>query len=341
MLVFDHPHFNGHQEVHFFRDEPTGLRAIIAIHQPINGRAGGGCRFYPYVNEEQALEDVLLLSRAMTYKFSLADIPLGGAKSVIIGNPETDKTKALLEAFGRRIAGLGGRYTVGGDVGTNEDDMLVISRVTEHVAGVKGQGGDTAPMTGYGVFKAMQAAWSFHSGQSTLSSIRVAIQGLGGVGWHLAQHLEEAGASLIVTDVNEDVLQKARQRGWQVVPAADILFTQADILAPCAMGGILTAETLPRIPAKVICGGANNQLREERLIGQLEDTGKVFVPDFIANAGGAITATGYLDGKTPAQIKVHADQIYDTTLAVLQRSRSQGLDVLSAAYQMAKERLLS
>ncbi len=339
MAIFDHPKFKNHQEVHFFRDEATGLKAIIAVHHPIEGRSAGGCRFYPYPSEEDALADVLLLSRAMTYKFSLAGIPLGGAKSVIIGDPRNIKTKALLQAFGRCVASLGGRYTVGGDVGTTEDDMLVISGVTDHVAGVKGRDGDTAPMTAYGVSRAMAAAWYFQSGQSSLAGAKVAVQGLGGVGMHLADYLAEAGAELIVTDINEQAVAKARSKGWAIADVNDILQAEVDILAPCALGDILTTENLPLIPAKVICGGANNQLEHEGLIHEVEALGKVFVPDFIANAGGAITATGYMAGKDQEAVLAHADEIYDTTLAVLQSGQANGVDVMTAAYQLAEERL--
>lgn len=338
MIPFNHPDFE-HESVHFFSDPKTGLRAIIALHEAYQGRAGGGCRFYPYLFEEEALTDALRLSRAMTYKFVLADIPLGGAKSVIIGDPRTHKTEALLEAFGDCIARLNGRYTVGSDVGTNDEDMAVVRRQTPHVAGVKGAGGDTAPLTGYGVFRAIEAAWQFQHPGASLAGVRVAIQGLGGVGQHLAEHLSTAGAQLVVTDIDTAVLQQAQERGWEVVDPSGILFADTAIIAPCALGGVLTEESIPYIKASIVCGGANNQLAQEVLADQLQQRRITFVPDFVANAGGAISATGHLAGLSPEQIKAHTDGIYDTTLAILQEAASRSMTPLAAAYQLAKEKM--
>lgn len=338
--VFEHPEFNKHQEIHFFNDPKFGLKAIIAIHHFVDGSAGGGCRFYPYPGSEEALTDVLRLSRAMTYKFALADIPMGGAKSVIIGDPKKLKTEALLEAFGEKIESLHGKYTVGPDVGTSEDDMTIISQVTPFVAGGKDTGGTTAPMTGYGVFKALSAAWQFYSQGRSLENVRVAIQGFGGVGQHLAQLLDAAGAQIIVADLNENAVRKAGSLGYQTVSTLDLISQEVDILAPCAMGGIINEDSLSRINARIICGGANNQLKKESLINELEEKGILFVPDFISSAGGAIYGAGNLAGKSKEEIQIQADQIYDTTLKVLEKSKKEGLDVLSAAYAMAEKKLI-
>lgn len=338
MTPFNHPDFE-HESVHFFNDPKTGMRAIIALHQAYQGRTGGGCRFYPYPSGEEALTDALRLSRAMTYKFVLADIPMGGAKSVIIGDPRTLKTEALLEAFGECVARLNGRYTVGGDVGTNDEDMAVIRRKTPYVAGVKGAGGDTAPLTGYGVFRALEAAWAFRNPGTSLEGVRVAIQGLGGVGQHLAGHLSAVGAQLVVTDIDTSVLGQAREKGWEVVDPSDILFSEAAILAPCALGGVLTEETIPHLKASIICGGANNQLAQEILSDQLQDRGITFVPDFVANAGGAISATGHLAGRPQDEIMAHVNGIYATTMAILQLAEQTRITPLAAAYQLAREKM--
>lgn len=337
--VFEHPEFDNHQEIHFFQDQETGLRTIIAVHRLLKGTSGGGCRFYPYSGTEAALTDVLRLSRAMTYKFVLADLPMGGAKSVIIGDPKKMKTEALLEAFGKKVQGLNGKYTVGPDVGTNEADMGIIRRQTQYAAGAKEVGGNTAPMTGYGVFKALSAAWQFYAKGKSLENVRVAIQGFGGVGYHLAQLLDAAGAHITVADLDEKAMKKARELGYQTVSTLDLLSQEVDILAPCALGGVINKESLPKIHAHIICGGANNQLKEESLIKPLEEKGILFIPDFISSAGGAIYGAGHLAGKTKEEIKAQADRIYDTTLEVLERSRNKKIDVLSAAYGLAEEKL--
>ena len=337
--VFEHAEFNNHKEVHFFNDEKVGLKAIIAIHHFHKGHSGGGCRFYPYPSSEEALTDVLRLSRAMTYKFALADIPMGGGKSVIIGDPQKLKTEELLEVFGQKIAELNGKYLVGGDVGTNEEDMTIIRRKTQFVAGAKGVGGDTAPMTGYGVFRALSAAWQFYTKGRSLENVRVAIQGFGGVGFHLAQFLDAAGAQITVADLSSKAQEKAKELGYNVVSTFDILSQEVDILAPCALGGILNEESIPKISAKVICGGANNQLKHEDLILELEKKDILFVPDFISSAGGAIYGSGNLAGKSKEEIKIHADKIYDTTMLVLERAHKEGINVLESAYILAEEKL--
>ncbi len=337
--VFEHPEFNNHQEIHFFQDGETGLKAIIAIHRMFQGSAGGGCRFYPYPGSEEALTDVLRLSRAMTYKFVLADIPMGGAKAVIMGDPEKLKTEKLLEFFGKKVNELNGKYTAGPDVGTNAEDMAVIRRHTSYAAGAQDVGGNTAPMTGYGVFKALSAAWQFQSGGKSLENVRIAIQGFGGVGYHLAQYLDAAGAQIIVADLNPQALEKATKLGYTTVSTLDIISQEVDVLAPCALGGVINEESLPKIRAKMICGGANNQLKKESLISALEEKGILFIPDFISSAGGAIYGAGHLAGKSEEQIQAQADRIYDTTLQVLEKSKNQQIDVLSAAYALAEAKL--
>ncbi len=337
--VFEHPEFNRHQEIHFYNDEYTGLKAIIAIHRLVKGRSGGGCRFHPYAGSEEALMDVLRLSRAMTYKFALADIPIGGGKAVIIGNPKTLKSEKLLKVFGEKIAELNGKYIAGPDIGTNEADMTILKKQTSHVAGASDSGGDTAPMTGYGVFKAITAAWQYYSEGRSLENVHVAIQGFGGVGYHLAKNLDAAGAQITVADVSKAAEVRAKELGFKVVDAMDILSQEVDILAPCALGGVLNATTIPKIKASVICGGANNQLKDEKLIDELWERNILYVPDFISSAGGAIYGAGQLSGKSKEELHDQVERIYYTTLQVLQKAEQEGINVLSAAYAMAEERL--
>ena len=334
MTLFDHPEFNNHQQVHFFEDKATGLRAIIAIHYLVNGSAGGGCRFYPYATTEDALTDVLRLSRAMTYKFVLTGIPFGGAKSVIIGNPKTDKTEALLESFGKKVDSLKGQYRTAGDVGTNEEDMLIIKRQTNYVAGVKGKGGDTARLTGYGVYQSIKAAVKHKMGQDTLKGIRIAIQGVGGVGVHLIPHLLKEGAEIMVADIDKYALGKAKEmQVHQIIDSDQILFQEVDVLAPCALGGILNADTIPKIKAPIIVGGANNQLSHDSMADRLLKRDILFIPDFVANSGGVIQGAGGLNGLNEETMIAQVNGIFDTTLKLLHLSEAQNITPLMTAYQ--------
>lgn len=338
MPLFEHPEFKNHQEVHFFEDKKVGLKSIIAIHRLIEGTSGGGCRFYPYPSSSEALTDVLRLSRAMTYKFVLAGIAIGGAKTVIIGNPKTDKTTALLESFGRMVNSLGGKFVTGSDVGTNEEDMTIIRRSTRHVVGVKGEGGDTSRITGYGVYQSIRAAVRFKYGQDHLRNIRVAIQGGGGVGRHLAKHLLEAGAEIYLADIDPMAIERAKKLGVrQFVDPDEILIRETDILAPCALGGILNPDSIPNIKADIIAGGANNPLAKDADAEFLKSRDILFVPDFISNSGGVIHGTGQSSGKTEEEIIDQANGIYDTTIKILEMGRDLGISPIQAAYQLAEQ----
>jgi len=289
MTVFGSPDFDDHEQITFVCDEETGLRAIIAIHWggPI-GTAGGGCRIHPYPTEAAALRDVLRLSRAMSYKLALAQLPGGGAKSVIIADPTRDKTPALLRAFGRAIDGLGGRYIVAEDVGTSPADMEEIATQTEYVVG---RVNDTSPATGYGVFVGLSKAVQLHLGRTDLRGLRVAIQGVGGVGYHLARELARAGVRLWASDPNSKALQTAVTEFGATPVSLDAIYDQdVDVFSPCAFGDVFGDATIPRLRAQVVAGGANNQLVESRHAEMLKARGILYAPDFVLNAGGVIAA---------------------------------------------------
>lgn len=292
MDLFSSPDFDHHEQVVFCSDPHTGLKAIIAIHNTHQGPALGGCRMWAYASEDAALTDALRLSRGMTYKSALADLPLGGGKSVIIGNAKTDKTPALMRAMGEAIERLSGRYIVAEDVGTNALDMAEIRQATRHVAGLSpefGGGGDPSPATAYGVFLGIKESVRAALGTDSLKGVRVAIQGLGSVGFDLCRALHEAGASLIVTDIMLERVQKAESLfGAQAVGLTDIYSAEADIFAPCALGAILNDETIPLLKAKIIAGSANNQLAQSRHGLMLHERGILYAPDYAINAGGII-----------------------------------------------------
>ncbi len=347
MSVFDLPDFDDHARVCFFNDGPSGLRAIIAIHRLRGGVSGGGIRMWPYGSDGEALTDALRLSRAMSYKFALAGIPYGGAKSVIIGDSRVDKSDALLTAFGRAIDSLGGACLCGPDVGTSAGDMTVIARETEYVRGREGLSGDTSPATAYGIWQALRAAVRHRLGKDDLAGLTVAVQGLGAVGGKLCRHLVEAGARLIVADIDDDaVARTVRELGAEgaeaaeVVDAADILFAEADILAPCALGAVFDDATIPRLKAGIVCGGANNQLAEERHGAALDEAGVLYVPDFVANAGGTIHAVRE-DPENPdfdedAAMAAVAG-IYDTCAEIFSRAEGEGVPTSVAADRLARK----
>ncbi len=320
-MVFDHPEFDGHQQVTFVSDEPSGLTAIVAIHHLRRSSAGGGVRFRPYKSIDDALTDVLRLSKAMTYKLVLAGLPMGGAKSVIIGDPSTDKTPELLAAFGRYVASLDGRYTAGPDVGTNAQDMEILATVTDHVAGRASGAGSTAPPTALGVFNGIRATAVAAFGSESLDGRRVAVQGAGGVGSHVVEHLVGAGAKVLVADIDRAAAEAVAEKfGATAVDAAEILSSEVDILSPNAVGGILNADTIPTIRATAICGGANNQLARSADGVALAERGILWAPDYVVSAGGAIAGSYELGYISEARRDTMLDSIFSTTLDLLTES---------------------
>lgn len=333
----------GHEEVVFWRDRVTGLRAIVAIHNTTLGPALGGTRMYPYASEREALEDVLRLAQAMTLKNAAAGLDVGGGKAVIIGDPAQDKSEALLRAYGRFIESLGGRYVTTTDVGTTVPDLDIIRHETTHVAGCSpamGGSGDTSILTGLTVYRGMQAAAEVAWGSKSLAGRTVLIQGAGKVGVQLMRHLRAEGATLLVADVDPTRARRAAEEfGAKVVPLGEVFDTPCDILSPNALGGVLNDETIPRLKCKIVCGGANNQLAEERHARALEERGILYAPDFIVNCGGVINVAEELMGYDPDRATARAERVYDTTLRVFARARESGVTPEEAAVQLAEERI--
>lgn len=349
MSVFSHHEFDQHEQVNFFHDKATGLKAIVAVHNSNRGPALGGCRMWNYATDEEALRDVLRLSKGMTYKSALANLDLGGGKSVIIGNPRQHKTEALLEMMGRCLESLSGRYIAAEDSGTSVPDLQVMARRTRYVAGITertgidGQlsNGDPSPATAYGTFIGLKAAVKHKLGRDDLKGLRVAIQGVGNVGYRLAEHLHVAGAELIVSDIHTDNLDKAVSKlGATVVSAEQILAADVDVLAPCALGAILNDHSIPLIKASVIAGASNNQLAEARHDAALKERGILYAPDFAINAGGIIDIFYERVGHTPEKVSRHIETIGETLAEIFSRSDASGEPTGAIANTLAEERFM-
>lgn len=315
MPVFDHREFDQHESLHFVQDPETGLKAIIAIHSTALGPAAGGCRRWQYASDEDAITDALRLSRGMTYKNAVAGLDFGGGKAVILASDAAPKTPELLYAFGRAVEALGGKYITAEDVGCSVEDMRHVNKETGYVSGLPrsgdSAGGDPSPMTALGVFQGIEAAVKFRLGADSLQGIRVAIQGVGHVGIHLCRLLHEAGAELTVADVNRDNLKLVHDElpVTEVAPA-EVLFADVDVLAPCALGNILTAHTIPRLKAKVVAGAANNQLATEQDGLRLADRDILYAPDYVINAGGIINvAHEYYGGSSEDKVRTEVGRI--------------------------------
>jgi len=327
--VFSHPAFDGHERVLHWSDRATGLRAIVAIHRVRNGRAVGGCRARDFASDDEALTDVLRLSRGMTYKTALAGLPYGGAKAVILGRPTADG----LRAFGRAVDSLGGIYVTAEDVGIGQADLAVMKEETPWVLGADDVGGIAAPFTALGVFHAMRGALQ-HLG-TALPGLTVAVQGTGAVGARLCELLREAGARLVVADV--DAAAAAAVPGAEVVDPGSIHAVEADVLAPCALGGTLNAATIPEIRARVVAGAANNQLETPEDDARLAARGITYVPDFLASAGGVTNGVSELDGYDRADVEARIEGIAATAEAVLAEAARRGVPTGAAAESLAME----
>jgi len=315
MSVFDHPEFDQHESVHYIQDQQSGLKAIIAIHSTALGPAAGGCRRWQYANDSDALTDALRLSRGMTYKNAVAGLEFGGGKSVILASNSAPKSPELFRAFGRAVERLSGTYVTAEDVGCSVEDMRYVHEETGYVSGLpksgNSAGGDPSPLTAYGVFLGIESAVKARLGADSLSGIRVAVQGVGHVGLHLCQLLHDAGAKLIVSDVNGDNLQLARDALPVIeVAPAELLFSNVDVLAPCALGNILTSQTIPKLKAKIIAGAANNQLATEADGALLADRDILYAPDYVINAGGIINvAHEYYGNSSEEQVRAEVARI--------------------------------
>ncbi len=350
MSVFSHVDFDHHEHVVYGHDKASGLKAIIAIHNSRLGPALGGCRMWPYADDQEALRDVLRLSRGMSYKSALANLPLGGGKAVIIGNPHSGKSEALFQAMGDFVDSLGGRYITAADSGTGVAEMQIMAERTRHVAGA-GQreafdggtrNGDPSPSTAYGVFIGLKVAVKHRLGRDDLKGLKVAIQGVGQVGFGLARHLKEAGAELWVTDIQEANIRRAvEQLGAKAVSQHDIYGLDVDVFAPCAMGAIINPHTLEALRAPVIAGAANNQLADAQLAEELKRRGCLYAPDYAINAGGIIDVCYERTGGSAAQLKAHIEGIGDTLQQIFERADAQGQTTSAVADSLARERLLA
>jgi leucine dehydrogenase len=342
MELFDTLAEMGHEEVVVASDPSCGYRGIIAVHSTALGPALGGTRFWQYESDEAAITDALRLSRGMTYKNAVAGLDLGGGKSVIIGDNRTTNREAIFRAHGRFVESLGGRYITAEDVGTGTADMDFVHMETEHVAGLKEKSGDPSPVTAHGVFRAIQASAKNRWGTDDLHGKVVAIQGCGNVGRNLARELHEAGAQLIVSDIDPARAERVKKEtGATVVQGDEIYSVKADIFAPCALGAIVNDETLPKFKFEVIAGGANNQLLEERHGDMLEEMGMQYAPDYVANAGGVINVFGEVAGWDSERALRKADDIYDTVLQVFEIAKAEGIHSYEAADRLAERRLAS
>jgi valine dehydrogenase (NAD+) len=344
--VFAAPHKgNAHEQVVFCQDEASGLRAIIAIYSTALGPGLGGTRFYPYGSEDEALADVLNLSRAMAYKNALAGLDLGGGKAVIIGDPATDKSEALLRGYGRFIQSLGGRYYTACDVGTYSEDMDIIARESDYVTGrteAHGGAGDSSVLTAYGVYQGMRAAAEHVWGEPTLRGRRVGVEGVGKVGHRLVQHLLEDGAEVVVCDVSAAALARVRARHPQLAVVADnsaLVRSELDVYAPCALGGSLDNETVAVLSAQVVCGGANNQLAHAGIEKQLADRGVLYAPDYVVNAGGVIQVADEIEGFSMERARAKASGIFDTTRKIFALAADEGVPPGAAADRLAEQRM--
>jgi len=328
-----------HERLIVSRDPTAGYTGIIAIHSTTLGPAVGGTRLRTYASFDEAMTDALRLSRGMTYKNAMAGLPFGGGKSVLLGPPPADRA-ALFRAHGRAVHQLGGTFRTGEDVGTSPDDMAVMADVTPYVAGLERGMGDPSPFTAHGVVRAMQAAAREVWGTDSLEHRTVAIQGLGHVGASLARELSALGARLVVADIDADRASAVAAAEGATLAAPDAIMTAAcDILAPCALGGILDDASIPALRARMVCGAANNQLAESRHDAALAARGVIYVPDYVANAGGVISGSVDLAGWSRARMEDAIDAIYDTVRAVIEAARASGRPTGAAADGIAEARL--
>lgn len=344
MKVIEFP-VDGYEWVVYCEDLTCNLKALIAVHDTTLGPALGGIRMWPYLSQRQAFDDVNRLARGMTYKSALAGLRLGGGKAVIIGDPQTDKSARLLHAMGRFIDSLDGLYIAAEDVGTTVDDLTLVRETTPFVTGLspgRGSSGDPAPFTALGVFLGMQACLEQRLATHDFTGVRVAVQGCGNVARHLCQRLQQAGALLTVTDIMPQRAQAlAEQYGARVVAPADIYGVECEIFAPCALGGVLNDDTLPRLRCQIIAGCANNQCRDETAGDHLHDLGMLYAPDFVINAGGVINIAAELecDGYHYNRAMQRVWRIYDTLQAVLHLAAAQQIATQRAAQVLAERQL--
>jgi len=340
MKIFDTLAAMGHEQVVLCHDESSGYRGIIAIHSTVLGPALGGTRFWTYASDEEAIVDALRLARGMTYKNAVAGLNLGGGKSVIIGDNRTADREMIFRAHGRFVESLGGRYITAEDVGTSTADMDFVHMETDYVSGLAGRSGDPSPVTAHGVFRAIQASAKKRWGSDDLTTRTISVQGCGHVGYYLAKELHEAGARLVVTDIDGDRVKRVvSDFGAKAVSPDEIYSVQADVYAPCALGAVINDQTIPQLRVEIVAGAANNVLLEERHGNALEAKGILYAPDYVANAGGVINVYSELAGWSSARAFRKADEIYDTVLKVFEIAERDGIPTYEAADRLAEQRI--
>ncbi|WP_323788612.1 Glu/Leu/Phe/Val family dehydrogenase [Psychroserpens sp.] len=342
--VFGQVSFDNHEQIVFCNDKDTGLKAIIGIHNTVLGPALGGTRMWNYNNEWEALNDVLRLSRGMTFKSAITGLNLGGGKAVIIGDAKTQKTPELMKKFGEFVHSLNGRYITAEDVGMTTADMDLVREVTPYVTGIsesKGGAGNPSPITAYGVFMGMKAAAKFKFGSEVLEDKSVFVQGIGHVGEALVEHLVNEGARVTIADINQERLELVKSKyDVDIYNGHDIYSEDMDIYAPCALGATINDDTIFKLKAKVIAGAANNQLAiEDKHSTQLQELGIVYAPDFLINAGGIINVYAELENYDKQEIVRKTENIYNTTLEILERAKTSHVSTHVSALSIAKERI--
>ncbi len=342
--IFSQLQAHNHEQIVFCQDKHTGLKAIIAVHNTVLGPGLGGTRIWNYTNDAEAINDVLRLSRGMTYKAAISGLNLGGAKAVIIGDAKTIKTEALMRKFGRFVENLNGKYITAEDVNTTTRDMEYVNMETDHVVGLPesmGGGGDPSPVTAYGVYMGLKAAVKHAFGTESLNGKKVAVQGIGKVGGHLLEHLHKEGAKLFITDINEEMLAKySKEFGATVVKGSEIYGLDVDVFAPCALGAILNTENISQLKAKVVAGAANNQLADEDIHGpMLVEKGIAYAPDFLINAGGLINVYQEHIGYNRETALRSTEHIFDVTSDIFKVAAAKNIHTQKAAMELAEKRI--
>ena len=339
-MVWGMTDFSDHEQVTYVTDEPTGLRAIISIHDTSLGPALGGTRMYDYETAKAGLKDGLRLSRAMAFKAAAADLNLGGGKAVILGDPDEHKSEALLEAYGRAVDDLGGKYITSVDVGTGVEDMDVLAEETEYVVGTSEGLGDPSPITAYGVFHSLKAVQEYTTGTDSVDGTHVVVQGLGKVGTGLAELLLDRGAKVTVTDTDEAVVQQFQTKfDVDAVAPESVYDVSCDVFAPCAVGGVVNDDTVSRLDCEAVVGGANNILDRHEHANRLQERGILYAPDFVVNAGGLITvAKEYFGGTRPDAFE-EAELIGNRLLTMIEQAESRDVTVLESAELYATDRI--
>lgn len=337
MALFDLPDFDDHEQVIYCSDDASGLKAIIAIHSTKLGAAVGGCRMWDYASDEEALVDVLRLSKGMTYKNAMAGLSMGGGKSVIIGDAKTLKSEALFQAFGEALNRLNGRYLSAEDININTSDIAIANKVTPFVTGTEDKSGNPAPFTALGTFLGIKASVKHKLNRDELTGLKVAVQGLGSVGYQLCEHLYQAGVELTITDINQDTLNLAATKFNAIVVGLDEIYDQdVDVYAPCALGATINDDTLSRLKASIVAGCANNQLAQPRHAQALVDKEILYAPDYVINAGGIINVS-FEDNYDREKSIEKVGEIYHTLLDIYAKADAQNKPTGIIADEMARE----